>query len=111
MSESQFVENLKKIRAERELSQKQLGDAIDMNQSAISDYERGIKFPSYQSLEKIAEVLQVDVGDLTHDVNFNFKGCDGNCITLDDKKENTLKYILSEMEKQTELLGKILNKI
>lgn len=57
-------ENIKRIRKEKRLTQKQLGDLCNMADSAIRRYELGKSTPKIQTIHKIAEGLGVPVNTL-----------------------------------------------
>lgn len=54
-------ENIRKIRREKGLTQKQLGELCGINESNIGKYERGKQDPKTETLNKIAKALSVDV--------------------------------------------------
>lgn len=54
-------EKIRKLRKEKGLTQKQLGNLCDMADSAIRRYENGHANPKIETLRKIADVLGVDV--------------------------------------------------
>ena len=53
--------NIKKIRKEKGLTQKQLAVLIGVNQWSVNNWERGKIEPKIKHLEKIASVLNVDI--------------------------------------------------
>lgn len=55
------MENLKKARKYKNLTQEQLGNLVNVQKSAISKYERGAIQPSQDILIRISEVLNVSV--------------------------------------------------
>lgn len=55
----EFKDRLKKLRIEKNLSQKQLAETIDIHVMNISKYERGENKPSSEILSKIANTLNV----------------------------------------------------
>ncbi len=57
-------DEIKRLRIERGLTQKQLGDLCGMADSAIRKYESGKIKPKIESLRKIASALRVDVYSL-----------------------------------------------
>ncbi len=54
-----FSENLKFFRNQSGLSQQQMAEKCDIATNYISEIERGLKFPSVEMIERIANVLQV----------------------------------------------------
>jgi transcriptional regulator with XRE-family HTH domain len=60
----QFVRRLRQIRRQKDMTQEQLAEAIDTSVEFISLIERGINAPSFESLERLAEVLKITVAEL-----------------------------------------------
>lgn len=58
-------ENIRRIRKERGLTQKQLGEMVGVSEAYIRAYESGRRNPKQQSLEAIATALHVNVEALT----------------------------------------------
>ena len=56
--------SIREIRRQKNMTQKQLADAIDVNYSVISKYESGKVSPPSGKLARIAEVLGVSVDEL-----------------------------------------------
>lgn len=54
-------ERIKILRTRKGLKQKELAELCGMSESQIGQYENGIRNPKYQTLEKIANALEVDV--------------------------------------------------
>lgn len=54
------------IRRNEKLTRQQLADATGMSLMAITYIENGKRWPRISSLEKIAKVLDVSIGDLFH---------------------------------------------
>jgi transcriptional regulator with XRE-family HTH domain len=61
---TRFGKRLRQVRRERDLTQEQLAEALGVSVEAVSNFERGVHAPSFESLEKLAEVLQVSVYQL-----------------------------------------------
>ena len=61
---TQFGENLKKFRNERNLSVRALADLADMDYTNISNIENGQSNPSMTTVIFLAEALQVDPSQL-----------------------------------------------
>ena len=61
---SQFAERLKVLRIEKKLTQEELAKIIGLSTSFVSSLERGINAPSFESIEKLAEALNVEVKEL-----------------------------------------------
>lgn len=54
-------EKLKALRIEKNLTQKQVADRIGLAISAVSSYESGTRFPSYDVLVKLARIFHVSI--------------------------------------------------
>lgn len=50
---------LKSLRLEKKLTQKQVADRIGLAVSAVSSYESGSRYPSYDVLVKLARIFHV----------------------------------------------------
>lgn len=58
------AENIRRLRKDEGLSQEQLADAAEFHRTYISQLERCVTNISIDGLERLAEVLGVDVLDL-----------------------------------------------
>jgi len=58
-------ENIKKIRIEKNLKQKDLAEKSHISSVSIGKYERGDRIPSAENLKKIADALVVPIEVLT----------------------------------------------
>lgn len=61
-----FAENLRKMRTERGLTQKQLGQQLFVSHSTIARWESGSRLPDAAMIPRIAKCLNVDSGRLFH---------------------------------------------
>lgn len=52
-------EKLRSLRTEKKLTQKQVADRIGLAISAVSSYESGSRYPSYDALIKLARIFHV----------------------------------------------------
>jgi transcriptional regulator with XRE-family HTH domain len=59
-----FGKRIKKLRKSREFTQEQLAERISMSTSFISSVERGIDAPSFETLDRLAEALGVNIYEL-----------------------------------------------
>ena len=59
-----FGKRLRFIRRQKDLTQEQLAEAVGISVEFLSNLERGINAPSFETLEKLAAVLAVPVQDL-----------------------------------------------
>jgi len=60
--------NLKLIRTKAKMSQLKLALLAQMSQTDFSLIERGLKFPSEEQAEKIAEALQINIKEIFPDL-------------------------------------------
>lgn len=55
---------LRLLRIKAGMSQKELADALNISQAAVTNWERGKSFPTSDKLPEIAEVLNCTLADL-----------------------------------------------
>jgi transcriptional regulator with XRE-family HTH domain len=58
-----FGRRLRQIRRQKDLTQEQLAEAVGISVEFLSNIERGINAPSFETLEKLSEVLTVPVAE------------------------------------------------
>ena len=59
-----FAENLKQLRKERQLSQEDLAEILDVSRQAISKWEQGIGYPEVEKLLLLSGKLRVSLDSL-----------------------------------------------
>ncbi|HEX2070577.1 MAG TPA: helix-turn-helix transcriptional regulator [Thermoleophilaceae bacterium] len=59
-----FAENLRRRRKELGLSQEQLGARADIQMADISRYESGSRDPRVTTVARLADALEVPIGEL-----------------------------------------------
>ena len=64
-----FGDNLKKIRADKNISQGDLAKMIDVHATHISRYERNLTSPTIDVAKKIADALEVSTDSLIYGSN------------------------------------------
>lgn len=58
---AQFGQRLRYLRRQRNLTQEQLAEAAAISVDMISNIERGINAPSFETIEKLARTLSIPV--------------------------------------------------
>ena len=61
-------ENIRRIRKEKGLTQNQLGELCGLADSAIRRYENGGANPKFETLRKIANALDISIGEIDPNV-------------------------------------------
>lgn len=73
-----FSKNLKYYRLKRNMTKRALADACGVSPMAISNYEKGIRNPDIETINKLAEALDVKIADFlavrNASVSFEHKG-------------------------------------
>jgi transcriptional regulator with XRE-family HTH domain len=64
-----FGKRLRKIRRNKDLTQERLAEMLGVSVEFVSNMERGVNAPSFETIEKIAEVFNLPFSEL-----FNFEG-------------------------------------
>ena len=59
-----FIDNLKKIRKEKKISQMKIAELCETSTSYIGEIEIGKKFPSVEMIEKLANALNIKACEL-----------------------------------------------
>ena len=68
-----FGENLRVYRTLRKLTQEKLAEMVGVTSQVISRYERGKMSPTFKTIEKLADILQVDAFRFFLDGKSGFK--------------------------------------
>lgn len=78
-------EKLRSLRIENRLTQKQVADRIGLAISAVSSYESGTRYPSYEALIKLSKMFHVSTDyllGLTSKRDIDVTGLDDSEIEL-----------------------------
>ncbi len=59
-----MILKIKELRIARNLSQEELAKKIDVNQTAVSQWERGVVFPSCEKLMALSSALDCTTDEL-----------------------------------------------
>jgi len=103
-----FVQNLRKCRRERGISQAMLAEKCDTSTSYIGQIEIGNRFPSLELIEKIAKVLKIKPHLLFYIESDN----DTNEQALRKKKETISEIKKEELTNRlTDAIRKIIKNI
>ena len=105
-----FAENLKQIRKEKQLSQEELAEMLEVSRQAVSKWEQGIGYPEVEKLLLLSEKLNVSLDYLMstkivqEDVqNIGKKNDATGTITITSPHENvivTCNSVLSSAKMQ-----------
>lgn len=96
----------------RSITQKQLADAIGVDHTVISKYEKGTVSPTPEKLKMIAEVLDISVDDLLKDNNIR---CERKRVSTKAAQKRLQKYsdlfirdyLIQVTQGHCELCGKV----
>lgn len=72
------------LRKEKDMTQKDLADKLNVSDKAVSRWETGRSYPDIETLQRLAEVLEVPVGDLLQ----------GNLKLVQKKPSTKKKFII-----------------
>lgn len=117
---SNFGDNLKRYRIEKNFSQQELAEAIGMHSTHVSRYERNLTAPSIDVVKKIVEVLDISIDTLIYgEENERAKGSinDSELLNmfakvqqLPNKQKDTVKDFLSAFIFKTDLHKNLVGK-
>lgn len=94
----QFALNIKKLREERNLSQKDVADHLGVTRQAVNSYECGRREPDYQTLIKLADFFTVTVDYLLG--RSSYKGIN-NLEECETRYEEHIPHDALEMSSKT----------
>lgn len=65
MTEQKFIKDvISKCRKEKQLTQEQLADLLNVSNKTVSKWERGISYPDITLIPTLAKVLDISVSEL-----------------------------------------------
>lgn len=64
MDNKKFGNLIKELRKEKQLTQKELGEKLNITDKAISKWERGLSFPDIAILKELADFFDIDISEL-----------------------------------------------
>ena len=79
-----FAENLRRLRAEKGLSQQQLADLLFVTRPAVARWENGSRLPDAEMISRLSACLGVDVGILMNAIAD--QEASPNIILVDDER-------------------------
>lgn len=91
-----FGDKIKSLRTQRNLTQKQLADLSGVAVSAISSYEAGNRYPSYDVLISLARIFHVSTDYLLGLENLKTVDVSG----LDDRQINVILQMIDIMKEK-----------
>lgn len=66
MTENTIATQIKTLRQQRGWTQPQLADKLSVSKQTISNWETGLKVPRMGSLQKLADLFGVKIGEITN---------------------------------------------
>lgn len=60
----QFGRRLRQLRRQKDLTQEQLAEATGLSVDMLSNIERGVNAPSFETIEKLAQALDIHANTL-----------------------------------------------
>ena len=100
MALENFSDRLKAIRKNKNLTQAELAQRLNIVTGTVSSYEQGLKYPSVEVLVKICDVLEISSDYLlgiSDDLSFKMGG-------ITEEQEQTFLQLLSIVEQYNLLL-------
>ena len=101
-----FGKRLRELRKEANLTQKQLGDKLNVTKVSISGYENGTRMASIETLVDIANLFKVDLDYLIGTDNYVVSD---NSIEYGIRMANEEIDLIKELRKHTDLYSSLLN--
>ena len=108
-------QKIKNVRIKSGMTQAKLAEILGIPYQSIGQWERGLRNPKYDTLQKIADALNIDLNDLIEsdplpDKKINLRD-DGTTVILDSNSQEFLAFssFLEELGYSTKLDLSLLN--
>lgn len=96
-----FGKNLKELRKAKSMTQKELGELLNLSERIIGFYESDERFPrGGETLKEIADIFNVSIDSLLGRNEYHL-----NVYGLEKKEIEALKIIIETMKKRGGLTG------
>ncbi|MFR2197023.1 MAG: helix-turn-helix domain-containing protein [Clostridia bacterium] len=102
MDNKKFGDFIKKLRKEKQLTQKELGEKLNITDKAISKWERGLSFPDIAVLKDLSEFFEIDISELLNgergkkqeiDIEKAIKEAIENYKNIEEKKKEKVQKV------------------
>lgn len=84
---------IKQLREEKELTQKELADMLNINEKTIYRYETGIYEPSASALIKLSQIFNVSIDYLLGKSPMNVKNLKDELERIDEEIKKIIKSL------------------
>ena len=102
-----FGENLKNIRKEKNMSQEQLAEKVNVSRQSVSKWETGESYPEMNNILELCKIFNCNINDLIHTDMTDISSLDEeiimNVVKFNEKKQNQVKTLCNVIS----LIGKI----
>lgn len=90
-----FCDKLPKLRKEKNLSQEQLADRLNVSRQAVSKWENGSSYPDMDKIMLLCDVLDCNLDELLDDGVINSNNSNNNKFNINNYVKDFLKFITS----------------
>lgn len=119
------VETIRELRKQNDWTQEQMAEKLGITRNGYAKIERGESMPNLERLNEIATLFGIEITELLDNKNFICQIIDNNSNTINynsnqnlvaeiEKLQLSLSYkdeLLSQKDKEIELLRKLLDKV
>nr|MBP6433009.1 helix-turn-helix transcriptional regulator [Ferruginibacter sp.] len=91
----QIAKNIKKLREEKALMQKQVANAVGVHPSNYSKMEKGEREFGIEVIDKLAKYFGISIDELVH-----MNGKMPKAVTVEDKSANEKVQMISQLEEE-----------
>lgn len=99
---------IRELRKEKDLTQKELADALHITDRAVSKWERGLNAPDIALLEPLSKILGVTVGELIRGQREGEPQMDETKSLLDYSKSEIARKVRGERKRYAAILALVL---
>ena len=94
-----FDKRLRELRKQRNLTQLQLADAISVNKQTISQYERGVRRPDFDTLDLLCDFFNVSSDYMLGKDDVTMRLIDSETLAIVDSLTDEEMNLISDFRK------------
>ena len=94
------MNSIRELRKNKGLSQRALADLLEVNQTAVSQWERGVTTPSSHMLLRLSRIFEISPNKLLDIKDFQQEPCSWEDREITDAVKDTMSILINSLQKE-----------